>query len=157
MIETQEQFQQQAGTYPRVYRPSGIWRALLLVISLLLGGLSAVGIWYFGTGHEINNTRTAVMLIGICLAFVLLSGFLIVWLFLGRVTIWPDRIEYHEVFRTLRLARADILGRRRLPGGHGPPVLALIPRNSLLKKIKISQLFNFDAEFHEWINTLPDL
>src|SRR5215467_3230439 len=95
MIETQAQFQQQTGTYPRVYRPSGIW--------------------YFGTGNEINNTRTAVMLIGICLAFVLLSGFLIVWLFLGRVTIWPDRIECYEVFRTLRLSRADILGRRRLP------------------------------------------
>jgi hypothetical protein len=147
----------QAVAFPHIYRPAGGWRALLLVLSMLLGGPAALGVWYFGTGHETRGAHDAAVLVIGCLAFFLLSAYLVAWIFLARVTLWPDRIESRGLFTTHTLARDEVLGRRLLKPRDGPPYIVLVPRHHGRKQIKVGTIFNFDAEFHEWIASLPDL
>jgi hypothetical protein len=157
MAGTQFTFQQELATLPRVYRPGGGWRILLLVISFLLGGFAAAGLWYFGTGHEVRTLSGKLFLVGLCLTFVLLSMYLITWMFLARLTLWPDRIESRDLIRTRTLYRREILGRRIVQQHNAPATLILFPRSSPAKKIKISNVFRVDALFMEWIGSLPDL
>jgi hypothetical protein len=157
MVGTQFAGQQEIAAFPRVYRPGGSWRILLLLISFLLGGFAAAGLWYFGTGHEVGTLASKLFLCGICLIFVLLSGYLIAWMFLARLTLWPDRIENRDLMRGRTLYRRDILGRRIVEQHNAPSMLVLFPRGSSAKKMKISNIFRVDALFMEWIGSLPDL
>jgi hypothetical protein len=118
-----------------IYQPSGGWRAFLLIISLLLGGFSAAGVWYFGTMHEVRSAHAAIWMVGICLVFVFLSGVLIALLFRSRVILRPDSVESRELFSTGKLFREDILGRRLQQNPRGPASLVLVPRDSSRKPL----------------------
>jgi hypothetical protein len=162
MAGTQFAVQQEITAFPRVYRPGGGWRILLLLISFFLGGFAAAGLWYFGTGHEVRTLASKLVLVGICLTFVLLSTYLMAWMFLARLTLWPDRIESRDLIRARTLYRRDILGRRIVQQHNAPSILVLLPRKSFprsspAKKMKISNVFRVDALFMEWIGSLPDL
>jgi hypothetical protein len=157
MAGTQFGVQQENAAFPRVYRPGGGWRIFLLLVSFLLGGFAAAGLWYFGTGHEVGTLASKLFLVGICLAFVLMSAYLIAWIFLTRLTLWPDRVESRDLIRTRTLYRRDILGRRIVEQHNAPSMLVLFPRSSSAKKMKISNMFRLDALFTEWIGSLPDL
>lgn len=140
-----------------IYQPSGGWRAFLLIISLLLGGFSAAGVWYFGTMHEVRSAHAAIWMVGICLVFVFLSGVLIALLFRSRVILRPDSVESRELFSTGKLFREDILGRRLQQNPRGPASLVLVPRDSSRKPLKFATFYNFDATFWDWIVSLRDL
>jgi len=142
---------------PRVYEPSGGWRAFLLIVSVLLGGFSLAGTWYFGTMHEVSSVRQAVWLVGICIMFVLLSSYLLALLFLSRVILTPDSIESRELFSGGKLLRQDILGRRLQENKNSPASLVLVPRDSSTKRLEFATFYNFDETFWEWIDSLPDL
>ena len=157
MAGTQFGVQQEIAAFPRVYRPGGGWRILLLLISFLLGGFAAAGLWYFGTGHEVRTLSGKLFLVGICLSFILLSTYLTAWMFLARLTLWADRIESRDLTRARTLYRRDILGRRIVQQHNAPATLILFPRSSPAKKMKISNVFRVDALFMEWIGSLPDL
>jgi hypothetical protein len=128
----------------------------LLICSLVLGGFAAIGIWYFGTMHDVKRMSEAVLLMGLCVAFLLFSSYLLVLILVSRVVLWPDRIEYREVFNTRQLSRDGIIGRRLLKPSNGPSTLVLVPRDHL-KKLKIGVMYNFDQAFWDWIDALPDL
>jgi len=141
----------------QVYRPSGGWRAFLLIVSLLLGGFSVAGVWYFGTMHEVHSVRGAVLFVGICIAFLLLSSLLVAVLFLSRVILSPDSIESRELFSRGKLSRDEILGRRLQENPRGPASLVLVPRDSSAKRLKFATFYNFDETFWGWVESLPDL
>jgi hypothetical protein len=157
MAGTQFAVQQDTAAFPRVYRPGGAWRILLLLISFLLGGFAAAGLWYFGTGHEVQTLGGKLFLVGICALFVLLSTYLVAWMFLARLTLWADRIESRDLIRARTLYRRDILGRRIVEQHNAPSMLVLFPRSSSAKKMKISNIFRVDVVFMEWVGSLPDL
>ena len=113
---------------PQVYKPSGGWQAFLLIISIILGGFSAAGVWYFGTMQEVRSVREAAWMVGICLVFVLLSCVLVALLFRSRVILKPDSVESRELFSTGRLLGADILGYRLQQNPRGPASLLLDPK-----------------------------
>ncbi len=142
---------------PQIYKPSGGWQAFLLVISILLGGFSAVGVWYFGTMHEVSSVREAAWMVGICLVFLLLSCVLVALLFRSRVILKPDSVESRELFSTGRLLRAEILGYRLQQNPRGPASLVLVPRDSSRKKLKFATFYNFDATFWDWMESLSNL
>src|SRR5258708_964690 len=142
---------------PQVYRPSGGWRAFLLIVSFLLGGFSVAGVWYFGTIHEVHSVRDAVLFVGVCIAFVLLSSLLVALVFLSRVILTPDSIESRELFSRGKLLRDEILGRRLQQNPRGPASLVLVPRDSSAKRLKFATFYNFDETFWGWVDSLPDL
>lgn len=142
---------------PRVYQPSGGWRAFLLFISVLFGGFSAAGVWYFGTMHEVRSVLQAMWMVGICLVFVLLSCYLVGLMFRARVILKPDSIESRELFRRRALLRDQILGYRIQQNPRAPASLVLVPRDSSRKKLKFTTYYNFDQTFWDWIEALPNL
>jgi hypothetical protein len=153
MIETQ----QEVGVSPRVYRPSRGWRAFLLFLCAVLGIPAAVGIWYFGTGHETQGTAGAVLMVAICLAFLLLSAYLAACMIVATVKLLPDRIETRDLLTKHVLARDEIAGRRILNPNTASACLVLVPRHKGRKQLKISKMFNFDGDFNGWLSSLPDL
>jgi len=156
MIETSHTREQQsAGAFPRIYRPCGGWRAFYLALSLLVSLPAVAGIWYFGTGHETRSTQQLLMLVGVCVLFLLMGLYLAAWVIRAKVTFWPDRIEVRELIRTRVLSRNDILGRRLQPSS--PPVIVLVPRDKSQKQMKLAQMYNFDAAFRTWTDSVPDL
>ena len=142
---------------PQVYKPSGGWQAFLLILSVLLGGFSAAGVWYFGTMHGVSSVREATWMVGICLIFLILSCALVALLFRSRVILNPDSVESRELFSTGRLLRTDIRGYRLQQNPRGPASLVLVPRDSPSKKLKFATFYNFDATFWNWMESLPDL
>src|SRR6516225_10562058 len=58
-------------SYPRSFRPSGGWSAILTICSLLCTVGGAVGTWYFGTGHEAGDPQGRFLLTGLSILFFL--------------------------------------------------------------------------------------
>lgn len=143
-----------SGIYPRIYRASGGWLAGLVACGLLLsiGGLG--GAWYFAT-EPVRNPQARLWLVGLCVVFGLLGAYCILSTLRSRVLFYPDRIEAVELTRTTMLARSEIRGWRALPTS--PPGFMLVPQDSSRKALKVAQVFPLDAEFTEWLYTLPSL
>src|SRR5271168_59926 len=118
--------QGQVRALPRVYRPSRGWIAFMLSLGTLLGMPSILGVWYFGTGHETKGARDTWMMVSICLAFVLLSTYLIAWILRYRVTLASDAIEYSELVGHTRFSRSQFAGWRIQPST--PSLLVLTPK-----------------------------
>lgn len=143
-----------AGSYPRIYRASGGWRVGLIACGLLLliGGVA--GAWYLAT-EPLRNPQARFWLVGLCAMFGLLGGYCLLSTLRSRVLLYPDRIEVVELTRTTALPRQEIRGWRSIPTS--PPGFMLVPRDSSRKALKVAQVFRLDAEFTEWLYTLPSL
>jgi hypothetical protein len=139
----------------RVYRPARGWITFILSLGTLLGMPSILGVWYFGTGHETKGARDTWMMVGICLAFVLLSAYLVAWILRYRVTLTADAIEYSEVLGQKRFSRSQFSGWRIQPST--PSLLVLTPKETSLKAAKIAMVFALDETFCDWLDTLTDL
>lgn len=147
--------QGQVHALPRVYRPSRGWIAFMLALGTLVGIPSILGVWYFGTGHETKGAREVWMMVGICLAFVLLSAYLIAWILRYRVTLTNDAVEYSELLGHTRFSRSQFVGWRIQPST--PSLLVLTPKEKGLKAAKIAMVFQLDESFCDWLDTLTDL
>ena len=102
-------------SYPRVFRPSGGWPAVLAICSLLgtVGG--AAGTWYFGTGHEAKDPQGRFLLTGFSVLFFGLGVYLLLSLWRSKIVLTEDRIEIHELTRVRSLQKNEILGWRLVP------------------------------------------
>ncbi|MFL6712790.1 MAG: hypothetical protein ACJ8LN_07655 [Sulfurifustis sp.] len=142
--------------YPRTYRVS----TGSLIVYLLLGGLvfagGVAGAWYFGTGHETKSADDAAMLVAVCLAFVALGGFLILYMLTTRVVLSADAIELRDFIRRRKLRRDDIAG-RRVVDAHYYSTLVFVPKRAETKPLKIMSIMQTDFFFQAWFATLPDL
>jgi hypothetical protein len=142
--------------YPRTYRVSVGYR----VFFSLLGGIALVagslGMWYFGTGHEMRNPQQPAFMAAVCFFFVLLGAYLILYALRTSVTLRADAIIVQEVFTCKTLLRADIAARRVLPTQY-VSTLVLNPRASHQKKLKLGLALRTDAAFSAWLADIPDL
>jgi hypothetical protein len=96
--------------YPRTYSVTRGWRLYLIGGSLVLGFPSLLGVWYFGSGHEVHTKNASYLGVGICLIFVTLSVYTILTTLRSKIVLFADRIEIHELTTTRTLARDEIAG-----------------------------------------------
>jgi hypothetical protein len=74
-----------------------------------------------------------------------------------RIEIYPDRIKYIGLFRTIELLLEEISGFRILPTPYAPTVL-LLPKNPTTRKLKLELNVERRDELLEWLNrNLEDL
>jgi hypothetical protein len=143
--------------YPRTYRPSGGWTVFLFLVAALVAIGGALGVWYFGTGHEVRSPKDAMMLVGVCSAFVLLGLWLILFLLRFRILLLADGIEVRGLIFARMLPRDEILGWKVVPGHNSPPVLVLVPRSEHGRPLKVMSIFKPDVAFEDWLKTLKNL
>lgn len=140
---------------PRDYEPTGFWRYLMAglgTIALICGGL---GLWRSVTGNGLQNSGRMTLFL-VCGTFMLIGLGLIAYAGSMRVMLRQDEIELRSIFSSQTMRRDDVLGYRTIQAD-GPPVIVLVPRWDDRKKLKIPNLFRFDAAFNEWLSKFPNL
>jgi hypothetical protein len=144
-----------ASQYPRTYRLSPVWMAIMLLFGVGAIWVGAYFTWLILPAdlahHEGALIPTAVSI------FITLFG---VWVVQAvpkyRMVLYADRIELHELLRPRTLLRDDILGRRVEKDDDAPGNIILVPRGGG-REVRIESSFWVDEFFWKWINTLPDL
>ena len=126
----------------------------LVVCGLLLSIGGSAGAWYSAT-EPLHTPQARFWLVCVCGAFALLGVYCLLSTFRSRVVLFVDRIEVEELTRTISLSRQEVRGWRSLPTS--PPCFMLVPRDSSRRALKVAQVFPLDAEFVEWLYTLPSL
>jgi hypothetical protein len=142
--------------YPRTYLASSGYVVFFYVLSaaaILPGGL---GVWYFGTGHQVSNRTQQAILVGGSLLFALVGIYLIATILRYRVTLRADAIVAESLFTSRTLLRSDIAGQRLLRTQY-VSTLVLVPRETSQKKLKLAQMFKTDAAFETWFADIPDV
>jgi hypothetical protein len=145
-----------SSRYPRTYRVSARYRALLLLLGLVVLIAGLAGVWYFATGHETGSVAEALGLTALCFGFALLGGALVLYALTSKIVLRADAIEQHDFLGVRRLRRDDIAGWRLVPAQY-ISVLAFESRRAGVKPLRISQLFPVDEPFDDWMAGLPNL
>lgn len=81
-------------------------------------------------------------------------GYVLLSLRLSKIVLFQDRIEVVELTRTKVLSRRDIRGWKSVSAS--PPAFVLVPKGGQ-PRVGVAQIFPVDAEFNEWLYTLPYL
>jgi hypothetical protein len=145
--------EQAAGQFPRVYRPSPGWQALLAVCGVILLVLgSSVG-WIALPGHS-NGSWALLILIPIAIAFCCLSAYSLATVWRYRVVLTVDHLEYQLLSRTT-VKRNQIRGWRI--ASTIPPTLILERADGRNRSVKIGRLFPLDDVLSDWIDSLPSI
>ncbi len=126
---------------------------VLSATAILPGGL---GVWYFGTGHQVSNRTQQAILVGGSLLFALVGIYLIATILRYRVTLRADAIVAESLLGSRTLLRSDIAGQRTLRTQY-VSTLVLVPRETSQKKLKLAQMFQRDAAFEAWFAGIPDI
>jgi len=142
--------------FPRVYQSSLGYRVSFGFAGLLLSAAAIVGIWYFGTGHEILVRQGAIVLVILCIAFFLLGAYLVVAMLKGKLTLTVDAIEITDAFLSKHRLRSEFSGYRILPTQYVSTLL-LVPRDPAAKKLKIALTMKPDNAFDAWLSPLTNL
>jgi len=143
-------------SYPRSFRPSGGWSAILTICSLLCTVGGAAGTWYFGTGHDAKDPQGRFLLTGLSILFFGLGVYLLLSLWRSKIVLTEDRIEIHELTRVRSLQKSEIRGWRLVPTAY-MAVLELVPRDPHVRKLKVAWLFKDDETFSAWMDDVPNL
>jgi hypothetical protein len=141
----------------RAYRVRIGWKVFfgLFGSAFVVGGF--LGTWYFGAGHSAQGPAGTTLLVFLSIAFGLMGLYTAVWSFRARVVFREDGIECRGACRTGRLSRDEIAGWRTLQQKNGPPDFVLLPRSNHVKKMRLSQMLNFDLDFLNWLEQFPNL
>jgi hypothetical protein len=128
--------------------------------SLALSGAIAVTLWakaYAGDGDP--------RLLPLIVSAVVAAGSVlwVLWAFLSTVTLNETTIELRNLFDRKSLPLSAIRGRRTYvvdggdEGGGSTTYMKVVPDDGRLPTLTFQKDYNFDAAFHEWFNSLPDL
>ena len=142
--------------YPRTYLPSSGYAVFFYFLGAAAILPACLGVWYFGTGHQVDNRSQQVMLLAFSLLFGLVGVILIATILRYRVTLRADAIVAESLFTTRTLLRSDIAGQRLLRTQY-VSTLVLVPRDSSQKKLKLAQMFKTDAALEAWFAGIPDI
>jgi len=147
------------GRFPRTYRLSTGWRMFFLLAGLGLVIAPLFGLRHLNPTHDgtVSQQHFREDLQLLCLGGVALGFYLLAYVLRCRVTVAADAIDVQDVMTHRRLRRADILGRRTQRARNAPPTVILVPKDRDAKALKLPQLFSMDADFRDWLTTLPDL
>lgn len=144
------------STYPRTYRATPGWRLFLVGLSLVLGIPSLVGIWYFGSGHEVQTKSAIYVGVGVCLIFVALGVYLIITTLRSKIVLFADHIEIHELTVTHTFARDEIAG-WRLSFNASPGVLNFELKGLPRRTVSTAWVYKADPEFDQWFAEVDNL
>ena len=143
-------------TSSHIYRASLGWK----LFAILGGGLAvvggALGMWYFGTGHEMKSAREMFIFVLLCLSFVLLGSYLVVSLLTFRIVLRSDSFAMTSFLSAKSIGRGDIAGFRLFPTKNVSTLL-LVPKSPTGKKLKIPLFVSLDKAFYDWLETIPNL
>lgn len=142
--------------YPRTYPVSRGSQILYLFLGAVILVAALAGVWYFGTGHEVDAAQEGMALVLVCLALVAFGGALILYMFTSKIVLYADAIELRDFTRVRRLRRDDIAGWRKISAEYVSMIL-LVPKRAELKQLKITHFMRTDAVLDAWLATLPDL
>lgn len=112
--------------------------------------------YYFGTGHEIQNSREQATFVVLSFLFFLLGSYLLTFVVTSKVILRSDSIELKDILTSRALQRTDIAGRRMVPTRYNS-TLVLVPHLTDQKKLRIPLYVEIDPAFQDWLNTIPDL
>jgi len=142
--------------YPRVYRPAGFWHYAFLIMGLGIAGASLLGLWYFGTGHEVKGPKDGLMLESCCALMFLLGAYVAAYTVRARLVLYQDRLECSGVFVTRTMARHNVLGWRRVDTPQGPSQFVLQARDGG-RSLKVPDLFDDCGALLVWLRNSTDL
>ena len=142
--------------YPRTYRASKgnqlIW--IMMATAAAIGGL--FGAFYFGTGNGPHAPAQIILLISTSLLFVLLGGYIVLWMVRSRIILTTDALEVREVLSARIMRRNEIAVWRILPTQY-ISTLELTSSGSGEKRFKFGLMMKTDSQFQAWFAGIPDL
>jgi hypothetical protein len=144
-------------TQIRSYRAKLWIRAFaLFFLAFSLAGL--VNFWGDIFAEERSSSPTEILVPGL---MVLTGIYLVAHFFTARVTLFPDAIEVQTIWSTKRMDFNRIRGRREYETTDSDGVktrnIKLEPLGYQQPALEFQDLYNFDAEFYEWLRSLPKL
>jgi hypothetical protein len=141
----------------RIYGVRLSWKAGLGSLGLIFFLAGSVGCWYFGTGHEVRDRNSEILLTAISGAFAALGMCVAVLVFRGALILRDEAIAVQGILFRRTVPTQQIAGYRRLPQHNSPPLLVLVLRPGHGRDLKISMMFQPDAYFDRWLRRFPDL
>ena len=143
-----------ASRYPRDYAPSLANRLIWITFGGLLTALGILGVWYsLAAGDELGPKGPPLM-ITLSLLFVLLGGYLVLFMAFSKIILRPDAVEVQSPLSRRIMLREEIRGRRFLSN---TSTIELLPRDDSQKKLKIAFFAKPDALFTAWFASIPDI
>ena len=149
--------QSPASGFPRHYFVSRGWKIAFVAMSAPLFVGALMGLWYFGSGHEVTSTGQQIAMLAICAGLAALGGWGLIVPWRRQLTLHAESMDVPGLLRTTTIARRDIAGYRFVRAGH-TPTLALQPRAGSGASAKtVTLLFPLDGPLLAWLEPLTDL
>jgi hypothetical protein len=155
------QLESRESTYPRVYTLRRWPKILysLLGATIVLGGL-AIAAWFAANFDYVMKEEVWFVRPLISAVVVLLGAAIIFFTLKYRLIFSASEVEISSPLFGKTIRRDQIAGRRRLTVivyGMPFPYLFLVQQDERAKKFRILHLFQTDALFEDWVDSLPDL
>ena len=148
--------------FPRTYSLTTAWRIIFALGGALFIGIGGFLVWniLFPTPSACDMPRHDIVsdiILGALVLGMSLFGLYAILASIGaRLILYADAIETKDpLFRTRRLLRSDIEGKRSIPSN--PSSIKLIPIPGRGKSLTIGQIYRRDAVLDDWIGGIKDL
>jgi hypothetical protein len=145
-----------ATHYPRDYSMGGGYRALYVVLGLVIA-LGSTLLMYFVALHGSGPHAGRLLASGLFLIFFLFGLYLMASAVRYHVTLDADSVEVTGAIRHRLVLRRDIKGiRRRIVRG-SPASWIVVVNDGVGRNLQLSQSLKTDRDFTAWIRSFPDL
>jgi hypothetical protein len=129
----------------------------MLVLSAITVIPGIAGIGYFGFANALPNRQSAAIMTAVCAAFALLGLGVFASSRKTKLVLSTDRILLVDLFSSREIRRSDVAGFRTIQNPRGTSYIVLLPVLAGVDKLRIPKIYPFDANFYNWLQTLPDL
>lgn len=145
--------------FPKIYSASLGWKLAMGILGSTLGIGGLIGVWYFGTGHEMNSTKEAVIFIGMSLMLALLGFYCAGTILVAKILVLEnEQLRIPGLLRD-RIIRKKAISAYRIYLNQGMRVLqikSMVEQRSG-RTANIIMLFKPDAAFAKWFESIPDI
>lgn len=140
--------------YPQSYSASIRWRVLIGSAGGIISIWGVLGVWYFGTGHEIRTFMQQAVMVGISMSAILLGLWCAVGILKARIVLTSRDLQLFGIIRTTVLRRHEIVGYRvrNVQGIDFVELESKLPEREKHKTTKIGLYFKPDVAFDAWFH-----
>jgi len=145
--------------FPIIYSASLGWKLAMGILGSTLGIGGLIGAWYFGTGHEMDSTKEALIFVAISLMLALLGFYSAGATLVSKILVLEnEQLRIPGLLRDRVIRKKDISG-YRIYLNQGMRVLQLKSMNEQSKgrTANVTMPFEPDAAFAEWFESIPDI
>ncbi|MBS0577903.1 MAG: hypothetical protein JSR36_01420 [Proteobacteria bacterium] len=139
-----------------VYRLTALWRTVQTVVGAINALVGIAIVWGFGVMADLRDSSAGLGLAFFGAVLAAFGGMLVVNAWVSRLLIAGTSLELRELWRTRRIDREEIAGRRSVAASRSTRTLVLQPKDSARKPLRIPQVFATDAYFARWLDPIPD-